>query len=118
MEFQSSDIVSFLSESNSKTINDVEFGVIGFDNDGVIQLYNDVEEELSGLSKEKVLEKHLFTHVAPCMNNHLVANRFAKEEQIDEVIPYVFSLKIKPMPVTLRLLKQHELPLNYILVHR
>jgi hypothetical protein len=69
-----------------------------------------------------VLGRHLFEVVAPCMNNYLVAQRFeealVKAEEVDAVVDYVLTLKMKPTPVRLRLIASAAVPLRYILVER
>jgi hypothetical protein len=50
--------------------------VIGFDHESIVRRYNAFESKASGLSPERVLGKHLFSSVAQCMNNYMVAQRF------------------------------------------
>ena len=39
------------------------------------------------------------------MNNYLVAQRFIDEPEIDDTIDFVLTLRMRPTPVKLRLLK-------------
>jgi photoactive yellow protein len=94
------------------------FGVIGFNADGEVEIYNVFEATAAGLSKARVLGRHLFDEVAPCMNNYLVAQRFEEEEALDEVLPYVLTLRMRPTPVRLRLLKRPGGRRCYLLVER
>ncbi len=118
MDFYTKNITDFLNKSDEITLNTLNFGIIGFNNNGIITVYNKTEENMSGLSYSTVINQPLFTLVAPCLNNYLVALRFETEPVIDEVIPYVFSFKIKPCRVKLRLIKSPESSVNYILVER
>jgi photoactive yellow protein len=98
------------------------FGVIGFDREGRVRQYNRHESELAGLSRERVLERLLFTEVAPCMGNALVAGRFAHAAGIgtalDATIDYVLTLRMRPVKVRLRLLASPEAPLRHLVVQR
>jgi photoactive yellow protein len=98
------------------------FGVIGFDADGIVQVYNHAESQAAGLLPERVLGRHLFETVAPCMNNFLVAQRFedaaALAQPLDDTIDYVLTLRMRPTPVRLRLLADPKLRWRYVLVQR
>jgi photoactive yellow protein len=86
----------------------LDYGVIGFDAEGVIQRYNTWESRATGLDPARVRGQPLFTVVAQCMNNYLVAQRFedaiAAHEALDVVVDYVLTWKVRPVPVLLRLL--------------
>ena len=94
---------------------DSTFGVIVMDRVGTVLRYNATESRYSGLSRERVLARHFFTEVAPCSNNHRVAERYALPE-LDETIDYTFALRMKAVPVTLRMLKPKLGPHMYLLV--
>jgi photoactive yellow protein len=100
----------------------LDFGVIGFDAEAVVRRYNALESKLAGMASERVLGEPLFTTVAPCMNNFLVAQRYedaaAQGEVLDEVIDYVLTLRMRPTKVRLRLLAAPGFSLRYVLVDR
>lgn len=98
--------------------NQLPFGVIGLDRSGVAQLYNATEARMAGLSPDKVIGSDFFGAVAQCMNNYLVAQRFADEAELDTIIPYVLTLRMRPTPVRMRLLASPSAPLRYILIAR
>lgn len=60
----------------------------------------------------------MFNEVAPCMNNYLVAQRFDDEEALDEILPYILTLRMRSTPVQLRLLKRRGGRRCYVLVER
>ena len=74
------------------------------------------------MSPERVLGHPLFTMVAPCMNNFLVAQRFEdaeyNAEPLDATIDYVLTLRMRPVKVALRLLAEPGQALRYVLVFR
>lgn len=105
MEFDAEGVIGQLDGSNPAQLNDLGFGVVAMNHEGIVQQYNRFESELSGLSPEAVLGKHFFTAVAPCTNNFMVAHRYEESDALDETIDYTFTYKMKPTKVSLRLLK-------------
>ena len=94
------------------------FGITGLSADGLVEVYSATEARLAGLSAESVLGQHYFSVTAQCMNNFLVAQRFEDEESLNEVLDYVLTLRMRPTPVRLKLLKGPEVPLRYLLIQR
>lgn len=107
---------SSLLETLPENHDSAGFGVIGIDGAARVRVYNHFEARLAGLSVERTLGKHLFEEVAPCMNNFMVAQRFVDAEELDEQIDFVFTLKMAPRRVRLRLLASTCSPLRFILV--
>ena len=120
--FDSADVLSYLSQADDAALDALDFGVIGFDGEGVVRRYNQFESEAAGLSPERVLGHALFTVVAPCMNNFLVAQRFedalAEDTALDDAVPYVLTLRMRPTKVRLRLLAVPGTAMRYVLVQR
>ncbi len=107
-----------LEKMDDTTFDSLTFGVVGLNADGVVERYNATESSLAGLRRETVMGSEYFDEIAQCMNNFLVAQRFEDEDQIDDVIPYVLTLRMRPTPVRLRLLKGTDFALRYILILR
>ena len=103
-------------------LDTLEFGVIGFDAETNVQRYNGFESRWAGLSPQRVLGHALFTTVAPCMNNFMVAQRFedavANGTALDDTIDYVLTLRMRPVKVQLRLLAAPHTTMRYVLVQR
>lgn len=122
LAFESPDLFANLELADAATLDSLDFGIIGFDQEGVVRRYNTLESELSGLSMQRVVGFPLFTVVAPCMNNFLVAQRFddAAEEgrTLDVIIDYVFTLRMRPRKVKLRLLSVAGAAMRYVVVLR
>jgi len=116
LDFSDVDIGQSLDELTADALDTLEFGVIRMTLDGVIDGYNVYEARLSGLAASRVLTKHLFSQVAPCTNNYLVASRYEESAELDEVLPYVFTLRMRPRNVELRLLKRRGSERQYLLV--
>lgn len=96
----------------------LEEGVVRMDHTGRVRAYNAAEAELSGLDPAGVVGQDFFVQVAPCTNNYLVAQRYADEEDLDEVIDYVFTFRMLPTPVRLRLIKRPDSAHQYLVVRR
>ncbi len=93
------------SQLGSSNINAAGFGVVKMSHDGTVTDYNDIQSKQTGMSKAAVMGKHFFTQVAPCTNNFMVAQKYENNSTIDETVPYTFTLKMAPTPLTLRLIK-------------
>ena len=119
--FDERGLADLLDACNQEQLDALEFGVIGFDADDVVQRYNAVEMQAAGLSLQRVIGEPLFTNVAPCLNNFLVAQRFedAAEagSELDDTLDYVLTLRMRPVKVKLRLLAGAG-STRYVLVQR
>ena len=122
LDFDQTDIAGQLGNLTQADLDTLEFGVIGFDADGIVRSYNTFESKAAGLSPQRVLGHPLFTTVAPCMNNFMVAQRFedaqAQGVALDATIDYVLTLRMRPLKVRLRLLAQPGAALRHVLVRR
>lgn len=118
MDIDDADVLDQLLAADDDVLDALPFGVIGMDDDHQVVLYNRAESALSGLSPERVLGRHFFSEVAPCTNNFMVAQRFEEEETLDAFVDYVFTLRMKPTPVRLRLLRRTGAARQYLLVQQ
>jgi photoactive yellow protein len=107
-----------LDRLDQSTRNALPFGVVGLSASGLVEIYNETESRLAGLSPESVIGAHYFSTTAQCMNNFMVAQHFEDEMTLDLTINYVLTLRMRPTPVRLRLLKGSGSPLDYILIQR
>jgi len=116
--FEDSGLLAWLEAASEVELNAAPFGIIGMGQDGTVRQYNQAEAALSGLTPSRVVGRHFFTSVAPCTNNYLVAHRFENECELDAVIDYVFTLRMAPTPVKLRLLRSASATGMYLVVER
>jgi photoactive yellow protein len=122
IDFKEADIAAKLAAMSSSEVDTLEFGVIGMDAQTIVRLYNAHESQYAGLSPARVLGQPLFTVVAPCMNNFMIAQRFEDTAKggtsLDATIDYVLTLRMRPIKVKLRLVAEPAYPLRYVLVAR
>nr|WP_314629887.1 PAS domain-containing protein [uncultured Noviherbaspirillum sp.] len=120
--FNQPELLSAIAGGTAEELDNLDFGVIGFDAATVVTHYNAFEARAAGLSPQRVLGQPLFTLVAPCMNNFMVAQRFEDAAQsgaaLDDTIDYVLTLRMRPVKVKLRLLAGAERGTRYVLVQR
>ena len=120
--FDARGLADVLDASSQEQLDTLDYGVIGFDAAAIVQRYNAFESQAAGLSPQRVLGEPLFTNVAPCLNNFLVAQRFedAADEgsELDDTIDYVLTLRMRPIKVKLRLLASAGSATRYVLVQR
>ena len=118
LSFDAPDLLASLEAADAAALDDVAFGIIGLAEDTRVVVYNAAEARKAGLSAERVLGRPFFTEVAPCMNNYMVAQRYADEPHLDATIDYVLTLRMRPTPVKLRMLKGPSARRAYLLVRR
>jgi photoactive yellow protein len=112
-------------------IDDLGFGLIVMDRDGRVTGYNRAESELSGLPVSEVTGRNFFIEVGPCTNNYLIAQRYADAGgpdaggadagdtdtgDLDEQRDYVFTYRMAPTPVRLRLMARRGSSRQYLAV--
>lgn len=120
--FAQAELITVLDAMDVAQLDALDFGVIHFDGAYIVRRYNLYEQVNTGLRPERVLGHHVFTDVAQCMNNFMVAEQFeeARNQQLplDSTIDYVLTWRMKPTPVKLRMLSAPETPGGYILLKR
>lgn len=122
LDFNSPKLFATLLLLSAAELDELSFGVIGFDGEEKICIYNAPEAGWAGLNRNKVLGTSMFEVVAPCMNNYLIAQRFEHalehHETLDATLDYVLTLRMRPTPCTLRLLAEPASRIRFVLVNR
>ena len=118
MNFADSDLLTRLDAASSEQLEGLPFGLVKVDGEGRVLVYNAWEAALSGLSAGTVRGQSFFLEVAPCTNNFMVAERYAGDGALDETVDYVFTYKLAPTKVRLRLLRGGGSAHAYLLVER
>jgi photoactive yellow protein len=113
-------LLDTLESASLDVIDAFGFGLIVMDRDGRVLGYNQAESKLSGLPADEVVGRNFFVEIGPCTNNYLVAQRYrdsaSQETSLDEQLDYVFTYRMAPTPVRLRLLARPGSPRQYLAV--
>ncbi len=117
-QFSDPDLLDTLESVPLSAIDDATFGLIVMDRDGIVLGYNRRESRLSGLPPAGVIGRNFFIDIGPCTNNYLVAQRYANADggELDEQLDYVFTFRMAPTPVRLRLLARKGSTRQYLAV--
>jgi photoactive yellow protein len=110
-----------LTKMTPAQIDELDFGVVKVDDQGVIQVYNTYESELGKVSPMVAIGKNFFTEIAPCTNNRLFFGRFqdgVKKGQLNLSMPYTFTYKMRPTNVTIQMYRDEATKTNWVLVER
>ena len=113
--FDAPQLAAQLNCMSDAELDALPFGVIEMNHQFKVLRYNATESRYSGLASDRAIGQHCFRDVAPWANNRRVAKRY-QLDSLDETIDYTFSLHMKPMPVTLRMLKPAYNERMYLLV--
>src|SRR5450755_1200873 len=114
--FADAEVLAELEAVTLQLIEGLDFGLIVMDRSGEVIAYNAVESRRSGLDRHRVLGRNFFVDVGPSTNNYLVAERFHESEDLDEELDYVFTFRMAPTPVRLRLMARSGSGRQYLAV--
>ena len=114
--FDAPDLLAVLDRAPMSSMDALQFGLIVMDRGGEVIWYNAYESERAGLSQERVVGRNFFTSVGPCTNNYLIAQRYIDEPDLDEIIDFVFTLRMTPTPVRVRMMARDGSPRQYLAV--
>ena len=118
---------TLLPTFTSEQLNEIPFGVTSIDDNGIITRYNAYNIKNFSIdlptqcSLEWTLGKGFFTDIAPCCNNKMVKGRFDRGvlvDAMDVTFDYVFTFKIEPVAVKMRLFRDPATSTNWILVRK
>jgi photoactive yellow protein len=119
-QFADPGLLDALEAAPLDRIDDFGFGLIVMDREGQVIGYNQAESQLSGLPVPEVTGRNFFVEVGPCTNNYLVAQRYqeraSEQGELDEQLDYVFTYRMAPTPVRLRLLARKGSSRQYLAV--
>ena len=110
--------LSDLDRMSTEETDSLPYGVVGLSPEGRVEVYNRTEAQAAGLPLESVVGTHFFSNTAQCMNNYLVAQRIEDEPELDAALDYVLTLRMRPTPVRLRLLRSAAVTRRYVLIQR
>jgi photoactive yellow protein len=100
-------IVLQLSKLTESQLDQLPFGVIHVNSEGVVLGYNAFESELSNRSKVQVIGKNFFREVAPCTEVDEFQGRFlagVRSGRLNEHFQFVFPFEPWPRAVRVHML--------------
>jgi photoactive yellow protein len=109
-------LLDLLEAAPLQRMDELDFGLIAMDRRGEVLGYNTFESQRSGIARERVVGRNFFVDIGPCTNNDMVAERYHDGEELDEEMDYLFTLRMAPTPVTLRLLAHRGSARQYLAV--
>jgi photoactive yellow protein len=118
MNFNENQAIQALESMDQESMDQLDFGVVRMDKNNKIKAYNRYELDLSGNQLKHVIEKDFFKQIAPCTNNFMVAEKYQLDQVLDEKLDYVFTYRMKPTKVVLRLLHSPNEANQYLLVKK
>lgn len=114
--FDDPDLLDRLEALELSEFDTWEFGLIAMDRTARVIWYNENESRRAGMTRERVVGHVFFDDIAVCTNNYLVAQRYLDEPDLDAQLDYVFTLRMRPTPVRLRLLAREGSDRQYLAV--
>lgn len=118
INFDTQNLHAQLDAMSPAEIDSAQFGIVGMDEGFRVSHYNAWESRMSGLDRSRVLGQSFFLDVAPCMNNFMVAQRLIDEPELDATFDYVLTFRMRPTPISLRLLQSPGSLLRYVIIRR
>lgn len=100
--FEQDDIANVLSTLDEEQIDDLAFGMITLDRNGMILQYNAAEGAITGRDPKETLGKNFFKDVAPCTNTDEFFGRFKKgvaSGDLNVMFEYTFDYNMAPTRV-------------------
>jgi photoactive yellow protein len=97
--------VGFVKQLTVEQLNNLPYGVVTVDRDGIVLSYNDTESRLAGVPRDRVLMRNFFKDVAPCTQVKEFEGRFQSfargESRAIEQFDFVFNLASGTQYVTI-----------------
>lgn len=121
VRFEPTDLQNALASISDEEVNDLVFGAVELDAQGVILRYNQAESELTGRKPEDVLGRNFFEDVAPCTRSNEFSGRFfegVKTGDFNATFEYVFDHEMTPTKVRIIMIKSVARESYWLLIKR
>ena len=117
MDFE--DLYKRIDDMSRAELDQLPYGIIKLDEQGVIVEYNQYESQLAGLAPARVLGRNFFTEVAPCTDVQEFHGRFREgvaTQRLDVRFRYRFLFKPTPRDVLVTLHNSNATRAEWVLV--
>ena len=119
--FASDELLTTLPQLSRSDLDELPFGVIKLDDNGVVEEYNTYESELAQREKENTYGRLFFSEIAPCTNTPIFSGIFfhgVKNKNLSAFLSYIFAFKSNPTHVWIHMHRCIEDGSNWILVQK
>lgn len=117
--FVSDEVIENLDKMTRLQADQLPFGVSQVDDEGNIIMYNKYNREEFIKLDEAPEGKNFFGEIAPCANNFMFKGRFSRgvqNDNLDTEFDYVFTYKMMPTKVRVRMYREPNSQTNWIFV--
>lgn len=108
VSFGREDVDNVLARMSARELDQLAFGAIQLDAQGVILAYNATEAGITGRSAQEVIGKSFFRDVAPCTDTPQFRGTFdagVRAGNLNTMFEYVFDYKMTPTRVKIHMKK-------------
>lgn len=121
VRFEPNDLQNALASITDEEVNELIYGAVELDAEGVILSYNRAESELTGRKPEDVIGRNFFEDVAPCTRSNEFSGRFfngVETGDFNAVFEYVFDHEMAPTKVRIIMVKSIDRQTYWLLIKR
>jgi photoactive yellow protein len=121
IRFGAENIEEALSGMSDRDLDNLAFGAIQLDKDGVVLAYNAMEGEITGRDPQAVRGKNFFTEVAPCTQTPAffgVFKRGVESGELNTLFDFVFDHEMQPTRVQVHMKRALQSNTYWIFVKR
>lgn len=121
LNFDDSNVAQDLDKLSRQELDQLPFGVIKVDADGLVREYNKAEGEIVNRNPTDTYGKNFFFEVAPCTSMEDFWGRFrdgVQQGRLDTEFDYIFDYRMYPTDVRVKMRASSESKRYWILVKR
>lgn len=121
IRFGADDIEHALAGMSDQDLDNLAFGAIQLDQDGMVLAYNAMEGEITGRNPQEVKGKNFFTEVAPCTQTpsfYGVFQRGVECGELNTLFDFVFDHEMQPTRVQVHMKRALQSNTYWIFVKR
>lgn len=106
--FGSADAAKQVGKMSGKDMDQLAFGAVKLNENGIIESYNAAEGAITGRDPKSVIGKNFFKDVAPCTATPEFEGKFkagVKSGDLNALFEYVFDYNMTPTKVKVHMMK-------------
>lgn len=121
VNFDDSNVAQELDNMSRQDLDQLPFGVIKVDDEGIVQEYNKAEGEIVNRQPTDTYGRNFFFEVAPCTSMEDFYGRFrdgVQSGRLNTEFDYIFDYRMYPTDVRVKMRNARESKRYWILVKR